>query len=57
MDGNDKKIARLNCIHHFLSQIPYQEVHHESVVLPERVHNPEYIRGPIPQEMYVPAVY
>jgi polyphosphate kinase 2 len=57
VDGNDKKKARLNCIHHFLSQIPYQEVHHESVVLPERVHNPEYIRGPIPQEMYVPAVY
>ena len=26
------------------------------VVLPERVHNPDYIR-PIPAEMYVPAVY
>jgi hypothetical protein len=25
--------------------------------LPARVHNPEYHRGPIPKEMYVPAVY
>jgi polyphosphate kinase len=25
--------------------------------LPERVHNPNYLRGPIPREMYVPAVY
>lgn len=57
VDGNDKKKARLNCIHHLLTQIPYQEVHHEQVVLPERVHNPEYIRGPIPMEMYVPPVY
>jgi polyphosphate kinase 2 len=57
VEAVDKKRARLNCIHHLLSQIPYQEVPHEHVVLPERVHNPNYIRGPIPKEMYVPAVY
>jgi polyphosphate kinase len=27
------------------------------VTLPERVHNPEYHRGPIPPEMYVPSRY
>lgn len=57
VEAVDKKRARLNCIHHLLSQIPYEEVPHEPVVLPERVHNPDYIRGPIPREMYVPSVY
>ena len=32
-------------------------VEHPEVVLPERVHNPDYIRGPIPKEMYVPDVF
>jgi polyphosphate kinase 2 len=57
IDGNDKKKARINCIAHLLSQIPYQEVDHPQVELPERVHNPDYIRGPIPPEMYVPNVF
>ncbi len=57
IDANDKKRARLNCIHHLLSQIPYQEVPRAPVTLPERVHNPEYSRAPIPAEMYVPSVY
>jgi polyphosphate kinase 2 len=57
VEAVDKKRARLNCIHHLLAQIPYKEIVHEPVTLPERVHNPNYIRGPIPKEMYVPAVY
>jgi polyphosphate kinase 2 len=57
VEAVDKKKARLNCIHHLLGQIAYGEVAHESVKLPERVHNPNYIRGPIPKEMYVPSVY
>jgi polyphosphate kinase 2 len=57
VEAVDKKRARLNCIHHLLSQIPYQEIPREPVVLPERVHNPEYFRAPVPAEMYVPAVY
>jgi polyphosphate kinase 2 len=57
VEADDKKRARLNCIHHLLSQIPYREIEHPPVTLPERVHNPTYLRGPIPREMYVPAVY
>jgi polyphosphate kinase len=57
VEAVDKKKARLNCIHHLLSQIPYDDVEHAPIVLPERVRNPDYIRGPIPDEMYVPAVY
>jgi polyphosphate kinase 2 len=55
--ADDKKRARLNCIHHLLSQIPYREVPREHVTLPSRVHNPDYLREPVPEEMYVPAVY
>jgi polyphosphate kinase 2 len=57
VEAVDKKRARLNCIHHLLSQIPYQEIHHDAAVMPERVRNPNYIRGPVPKELYVPAVY
>jgi polyphosphate kinase len=57
VDAVDKKRARLNCISHLLSQIRYEAVQHERVVLPARVHNPDYHRGPIPKEMYVPAIY
>jgi polyphosphate kinase 2 len=57
VEADDKKRARLNCIHHLLSQIPYEEVAREPVVLPARIHNPEYHRGPVPDEMYVPEVY
>ena len=55
--ANDKKKARLNCINHLLSQIPYQEIDHPIISLPERVHNPDYLRGPVPQQMYVPEVF
>lgn len=57
VDGVDKKRARLNCIHHLLSQIPYGDVEHQPIVLPAREHNPDYIRHPVPDSMYVPSVY
>jgi polyphosphate kinase 2 len=57
VEAVDKKKARLNCLHHLLRQVPYQEVHHDAIILPERVRNPDYIRGPIPPEMFVPAIY
>ena len=53
----DKKKARLNCIAHLLEQIPCQEVAHDPVILPARVHNPDYHRGPIAPELYVPDRY
>ena len=57
VEAVDKKKARLNCISHLLGQIPYESVHHDAIALPARVHNPEYHRGPIPKEMYVPEIY
>jgi polyphosphate kinase 2 len=55
--ADDKKRARLNCISHLLSQIPYGVVNHPAIALPARVHNPDYHRTPVPREMYVPEIY
>jgi polyphosphate kinase 2 len=57
VEADDKKRARLNCINHLLTQIPYGTVDHLEVILPERIHNPDYTRESIPKEMYVPEVY
>jgi len=57
VEAVDKKKARLNCIHHLLTQIPYGEVKHAPIALPKRIRHADYIRGPVPAEMYVPAVY
>jgi polyphosphate kinase len=57
VEGNDKKLARLNCIAHLLSVIPYSEVPHQPVALPERVFNPDYERATLPRELYVPDRY
>jgi polyphosphate kinase 2 len=57
VQGVDKKAARLNCIHHLLDQIPYEEVQQDAVELPARVRNEDYIRQPVPPEMIVPERY
>jgi len=53
----DKKRARLNCIDHLLSLVPYHEIEHPDVLLPARVRNPEYIRNPVPADMIIPEKY
>lgn len=53
----DKKRARLNCIAHLLSQMPYKEVLKPPVDLPPRVRHPDYTRQPVPAEMFVPERY
>ncbi len=57
IQGVDKKRARLNCIHHLLGQIPYDEVKREPVELPPRKRSEDYERRPIPPEIIVPPVY
>ena len=53
----DKKRARLNCIAHLLTLMPYEEMAKPTVELPERVRHPDYIRQPVTAEMIVPEVY
>jgi polyphosphate kinase len=55
--ADDKKKARLNCIHHLLSQMPYEEVLRPAVELPQRQRHEDYSRQPVSQEIIVPQVY
>jgi polyphosphate kinase len=55
--ADDKKTARLNCIHHLLEQMPYSEVERPMVALPPRVRHEDYIRHPVPTDIIIPAVY
>ena len=57
VEGNDKKRERLNCIEHILSKIPYREIPHDKVTLPERVFNPDYERRTLPDDLYIPKIY
>jgi len=57
VQADDKKKARLNCITHLLRQLPYHEVPHPSVDLPQRERNPDYARQPVPDAMHVPEMY
>ena len=53
----DKKKARLNCIYHLLTQVPFHDVDRERITLPERIYHEDYYRQPVAPEMFVPAVY
>jgi len=55
--ADDKKRARLNCIAHLLSRIPYGDVPKADIELPERVHHADYKRLPVSPELYVPEVF
>jgi len=53
----DKKRARLNCIHHLLTQVPYQDILRAPVLLPPREHDAEFSQSMVPAAMYVPDVF
>jgi polyphosphate kinase 2 (PPK2 family) len=57
VQADNKKKARLNCIHHLLSQIPYEEIAHPPISLPPRQRHEDYSRRPVPQEIFVPEIY
>ena len=57
VEGNDKRRERLNCMAHILSQIPYHDVPHAKITLPERVFNPDYERRTLPDTFYIPKIY
>jgi polyphosphate kinase 2 len=54
--ADDKKKARLNCIHHILSQIPYKEIQPRVIKLPERPES-DYKRPPLTKENFIPEQY
>jgi len=57
VDADDKRRARLNCIHHLLSLIPCKEVTPIPLRLPPRQKDDGYIRPPMTDQNFVPQVY
>jgi polyphosphate kinase 2 len=58
VEADDKKRARLNCISHFLSKIPYVDMTPEPLELPLRKEAPkDYVRPPINEQFFVPQLY
>jgi polyphosphate kinase 2 (PPK2 family) len=57
VNANDKKRARLNVICHLLSQIPYEDLTPEPIVLPTRQEDKGYVRPPITDQTFVPEIY
>jgi hypothetical protein len=57
VEADDKRKARLNCIHHLLSQIAYESLDREDIVLPDRVISKGYVRPPMEEQTFVPEIY
>ena len=55
--ADNKKRARLNCIHHMLSMIDYREIEIKDIKLPPRREDKGYIRTPYTNQTFVPEVY
>lgn len=57
VEADDKRRARLNCISHLLSLIPYEEVPRETIVLPPLAKDKNYVRPPMSEQTFVPNKY
>jgi polyphosphate kinase 2 len=57
VNADNKKRARLNCIHHLLSLISYKDLTPEPIKLPPRQKDESYVRPPITDQNFVPEVY
>lgn len=57
VNADDKKKARLNCISHFLSMVPYKDLTPERIELPPRQADEGYVRPPFEDQTFVPEIY
>ena len=57
VNADNKKKARLNCISHVLSQIPYEKMDLKPIELPELPDYKAYVRPPIDYQTFVPEKY
>ncbi len=58
VEADDKKRARLNCISHLLSKIPYVDMTPDPLELPPRSQAPQdYVRPPQNEQFFVPEIY
>ena len=57
VEADDKRRARLNCISHLLSMIPYEDLTPEPIQLPPRQTTIHYERPPMSVQTFVPAAF
>ncbi|MBI5935894.1 MAG: polyphosphate kinase 2 [Chloroflexi bacterium] len=57
VNADNKKCARLNCMRHLLSLIPFEDLTPEPIILPPRQAEGGYVRPPITDQTFVPAYY
>ncbi|WP_217920793.1 polyphosphate kinase 2 [Miltoncostaea oceani] len=57
VEADDKRRARLNCISHLLSQVPYEDLTPEPVRLPPRRDGRAYVRPPMSDQTFVPHLF
>ena len=57
VESDVKKHARLNCIAHLLSLIPYRDMTPKPVVLEPRPDQTGYVRPPIDDQTFVPEIH
>ena len=57
VNSDIKKNARLNCISHFLTMIPYEDLTPEPIVLPKRKAIVGYVRPPISDQTFIPEIF
>ena len=56
VNADNKKCARLNCIRHVLSMIPYEDLTPEPIKLP-KLEKSHYARPPLSDQTFVPELY
>ena len=57
VNADNKKRARLNCISHLLSMIPYKDIKPKPIKLPPRQKKVGYVRPPIEDQNFVPEKF
>ena len=57
VEADDKRRARLNCVSHLLTVIPYKDLTPEPIKLPPRQERKGYVRPPITDQTFVPEKY
>ena len=57
VNSDDKRRSQLNCIHHLLSMIPYEDLTPQPMELPPRQEDTGYVRPPMTDQTFVPDVF
>jgi polyphosphate kinase 2 len=57
VNADNKRRARLNCIHHLLSLVAYSDTTPEHIKLPPRQRDDSYVRPPMSDQNFIPEAY